>query len=126
MTSTKNHTFLTPGERLKYAFGQIGISQGDAAKSVFVTPGQISKWVLNQNAITPNAALAFEARLGIRSDWVLKGDGAMLLDDMGQLTEEERYLLTLYRKADSEARQEIIMQSEFQVGRSRRRKDRGS
>lgn len=75
MTSTKNDDFSTQGARLRFALNARNKSQADAAKMVLVTPGQISKWIKDQNALTGMAAVAFEYALGFNHSWLLTGEG---------------------------------------------------
>ncbi len=69
-------------------------------------------------------AMAFQAALGVRWQWLLHGEGEMLLDDMGKLSPQEVRLVELFRQGDMHAREEILNQAEFQVGRAIRRADR--
>lgn len=68
-------------------------------------------------------AMAFQAALGVRWQWLLHGEGEMLLDDMGKLSPQEVRLVELFRQGDMHAREEILNQAEFQVGRAMRRID---
>ena len=71
-----------------------------------------------------STAMAFQAALGVRWEWLLNGDGEMLLDDMGKLSPEEVRLVKLFRQSDIQARRDIIDQAEFQLGRAMRRADK--
>jgi len=84
----------------------------------------VIKWLAGETAMPQSTAMAFQAALGVRWEWLLHGTGKMLLDDMGKLTPEEVRLLNIYRHSDLEAREEIISQAEFQLGRSKRRGDK--
>ena len=108
MTSTKNQPFLTPGERLKYAFGQIGISQGEGAKAACVSAGQISKWILGQNELTEMAALAFQAALGISKRWLLQGEGDPLLVRFDYLPDDLKELADLWPRLNEKQRQYVL------------------
>jgi transcriptional regulator with XRE-family HTH domain len=107
MLSTKNQQFLSQGERLKYALDACGLSQADAAALVSVSAGQISKWVKNQNALTPMAALAFEYRTGFRSEWLLTGDGEMMVDTP-PMPEDLKELAALWPRLTERERQYVL------------------
>lgn len=70
-----------------------------------------------------STAMAFQAALGVRWEWLLNGEGEMLLDDMGKLSPDEVRLVTLFRQCDMSARKDILEQAEFQLGRAMRRAD---
>lgn len=69
--------------------------------------------------------MAFQAALGVRWQWLLNGEGEMLLDDMGKLSPQEVRLVKMFRQSDMSAKNDIIEQAEFQLGRSMRRADKG-
>jgi len=73
-----------------------------------------------------STAMAFQAALGVRWQWLLNGEGEMLLDDMGKLSPQEVRLVELFRQGDMQARDEILQQAEFQLGRAMRRSDKGA
>jgi hypothetical protein len=76
-------------------------------------------------AAMPQAtAMAFTAALGVRWQWLLNGEGAMLLDDTGKLTADELRLIQIFRDCDMEARDAITEQADFQRGKSDRRRER--
>lgn len=84
---------------------------------------QVSSWVNGRYAMPRATAMAFQAALGVRWQWLLHGEGQMFLDDMGKLSADEVRLIKVYRLSDIAARKEILDQAEFQLGRSKRRGD---
>lgn len=117
MASTKNSEFLTPGDRLKYAFGQIGISQGEGAKAACVSAGQISKWILGQNELTEMAALAFQAALGISKRWLLTGEGDPLLMRFEHIPDDLKELADLWPRLSNDDRQYLIGAAEGRLAK---------
>lgn len=104
--------------------GRFGITQTQFAAAVGMKHTAVINW-LNGAPMPRATAMAFQAALGVRWQWLLHGEGQMLLDDMGTLSENEVRLLTVFRQCDAEARADIMDQADFQLGRSLRRADRG-
>lgn len=113
-------------ERLRIVLNHFGLTQSKLGGLIGFRHSIISLWLRGKNKMPQAAAMAIQAALGVRWQWTLYGDGEMLLDDMGVLSAEEVWLLTLYRQCDMTARQEIIDQTEYQVGKSERRADKGA
>jgi transcriptional regulator with XRE-family HTH domain len=110
-------------ERLRAILSHFGLTQSQAGELLGFRHSIISNWLAGKNEMPQSTAMAFQAALGVRWEWLLHGTGKMLLDDMGKLSPEEVRLLTVFRHSDLEAREEIISQAEFQLGRSKRRGD---
>lgn len=110
--------------RLKILRSHYQLSMRALADTIGVSQAQVSMWESGKNAIPRPTALAFQAALGIRWEWLLNGEGEMLLDDMGKLSPQEVRLVELFRQGDMQARDEILEQAEFQIGRAIRRIDK--
>jgi hypothetical protein len=68
--------------------------------------------------------MAFQCALGVRWQWLLHGEEPMMLDLTGPCSEFEVRLLSLFRMMDITAKQDLLDQAEFQLGRSERRGDK--
>jgi len=110
-------------ERVKEFLMKTGLTQAQAGDAIGVSGAQISRWMLGQNAMPRTVKLAFQSVFNVREQWWDDG-GEMLLDDMGKLSPQEVRLVELFRQGDMQARDEILQQAEFQLGRALRRKDK--
>lgn len=116
---------MSVAERTKVMRTHFQLTMQKLASVIGVSQAQISQWETGKNTMPQATAMAFQAALGVRWQWLLHGEGQMLLDDMGTLSENEVRLLTVFRQCDAEARADIMDQADFQLGRSLRRADRG-
>lgn len=104
---------------------ELRLTQSGLANSIGLNQNAVSNWLNGKSTMPENTARAIEQAHRVRWQWLLNGEGAMLLDDMGNLSENEVRLLKVFRQCDAEARADILDQAEFQLGRSMRRADRG-
>jgi transcriptional regulator with XRE-family HTH domain len=111
-------------ERLRLILDHFSLTQSGLAERIGMTHSIISQWLNESKAMPQSTAMAFQTALGVRWQWLLTGDGEMLLPDIGKLSEEEVRLLSAFRQSDIEARAAILEQAEFQLGRADRRRER--
>lgn len=110
-------------DRIRAVLKHFDLKQTGLSSLVGMKHTVVIKWLSGETAMPQSTAMAFQAALGVRWEWLLHGQGRMMLDDMGKLSTDEVRLLQVFRHSDMTARKEILDQAEFQLGRSKRRGD---
>ena len=75
------------GARIKQIRIYYGLKQEDFCQEIGVTQGHYSKLEAGRNEPTHTFLLAMKARFGVNPDWILTGEGEMLLSPEKYLTE---------------------------------------
>ena len=96
------------GIRLKEIMHTFGLNQAGMAGVIGVTAAQMSRWILGQNEMPQPTAMAFQAALGIRWQWLLNGEGEMLLAKRETVTDNEKILLDLMANLSDADQQYLI------------------
>jgi len=86
---------MTPGERMKMAREHYGLNMKDWGAIIRGSQSQISLWESGKNSIPYAVAAAYEAKKGVRADWLIDGQGEMLLREKTVLSDNEAIMLDL-------------------------------
>lgn len=76
---------------------ELRLTQSGLANSIGLNQNAVSNWLNGKSTMPENTARAIEQAHRVRWQWLLNGEGAMLLDDMGNLSENEVRLLKVFR-----------------------------
>ncbi len=109
-------------ERIKLILKHFGLTQAELAETIGGRQSTVGNWLSGAD-VPQSTAMALQLAIGVRWQWLLNGEGEMLAEDTGSLSDEERVLIRNYRKCDPEGRREILEQAQFNLGRSLRRWD---
>jgi len=112
-------------KRLRLILERFSVTQAAFGGLIGMKHSIVSSWLAGKKSMPQSTAMAIQAALGVRWQWLLNGEGEMLLEDLGQLSPEETELIKTYRKCDQDARKEILDQATFNLGRATRRWDLG-
>lgn len=66
-------------ERLRKIMEHFALPQRGLAALIGVNPSQVSFWLNDKSSMPQSTAMAFQAALGIRWQWLLHGEGEMLM-----------------------------------------------
>lgn len=111
-------------ERLLLLLEKFDLTHTEFAGLVGMNNSQVSSWMTGRSALPQSTAMAFQAALGVRWQWLLLGEEPMMLEITGTRCEYEVRLLSLFRMMDITAQKDLLDQAEFQLGRSERRGDK--
>ena len=100
------------------------MTQAELGATIGMHNSQISSWIKGRSAMPQHTAMAFQAALGVRWQWLLLGEEPMMMQITGPSSEIEVRLLSLFRMMDITAQRDLLDQAEFQLGRSERRGDK--
>lgn len=70
----------TPGERLRTARQQLGLSMEAFGKPLDISRASVSYWEADKTDIPKASAIAISAVYGVSLDWVFTGEGSMWVD----------------------------------------------
>lgn len=86
-----------------------GINQAKISEILGVSPGQISRWINGVDSMPQPTAMAIGAALGIRWQWLLHGEGAMLLDSVtAHMPEDLKKIADLWPQLTEKQRQYVL------------------
>jgi transcriptional regulator with XRE-family HTH domain len=74
------HAAMTPGTRLRIARIELKKKQEQIGRALGITGAGVSAWENDRASISKGIAIAIEAEFGISSQWVLSGEGSMLVE----------------------------------------------
>lgn len=115
IASTKKHYLrLMLSERVRILLSHFGLTQKKMADMVGMSQSNVHAW-LNGGAMPQATAMAFQAALGVRWQWLLNGEGEMLLTKADHLPDDLKELADLWPKLSEGDRQYILGAAEGRV-----------
>ena len=78
------------------------------AEIIGVSHPQVSHWLSGKNTMPQSTAMAVQAILGVRWQWLINGEGEMLLKDRPKLSDQEAELLDAFQQLPDKRREFIV------------------
>lgn len=106
-------------DRLRKIIEHFGLSQRGLAGAIGVNPSQVSFWLSGESSMPQSTAMAFEAAFGVRWQWLLNGEGEMLLAKSGHLTDDQKTMVDLMSALTPDQRMRLIGMAEGMIAARR-------
>ena len=94
--------------RIREVLSHFAVTQSKLAEIIGVSHPQVSHWLSGKNTMPQSTAMAIQAALGVRWQWLLNGDGEMTLSERPHLTDQERDLLDAFHRLPDKRREFIV------------------
>lgn len=95
------------------------LNQAGVAEIVGMRHTIVSRWLSGETQMPQSTAMAFQAALGVRWQWLLNGEGEMLLSKAEHLPDGLKELADLWPKLSEGDRQYILGAAEGRVAAKR-------
>jgi transcriptional regulator with XRE-family HTH domain len=101
---------ITPvGKRIMAVMAHFGLKQASLAATIGLAQSAISMYASGQREMSQQVAMAFQAALGIRWQWLLYGEGSMLLDSVtAHMPEDLKQIADLWPRLTEKQRQYVL------------------
>lgn len=101
---------LTPvGKRIMVLLAHFGLKQAELAEKIGATRTSLALYAGGQRNMPQSTAMAFQAALGIRWQWLLNGEGDMLLSEVvAHMPEDLKELAGLWPRLTERQRQYVL------------------
>lgn len=101
--------------RVREVIAHFSLTQSKLAEIIGVSHPQISHWLSGKNSMPQSTAMAFQAALGVRWQWLLEGTGEMLLKERPRLSDQERDLLDAFNQLPKDRQDFLVGYAEGMV-----------
>ncbi len=101
------------GKRIMELMKHKGFTQQTLADKIGLARSALSLYAGGHREMSQQVAMAFQAALGIRWQWLLHGEGDMMLPPTVDLPQDEADALKLYRTLDKSRREELLHFGEY-------------
>lgn len=76
-------------DRVRQILDNFGLSQNAFARALGISQSNVHAWLHGGN-MPQTTAMAIQFAIGVRWQWLLNGEGEMLAEETGSLSDEER------------------------------------
>lgn len=102
-------------ERILKILSTFNMTQGQLAACVGLRQTAVSRYITGETEIPQSTAMAFQAALGVRWQWTLKGEGEMRLSKAEYLPDDLKELADLWPRLSEGDRQYVLGLAEGRV-----------
>lgn len=77
-------------ERIKIILRHFNLTQAELAAKIGGRQSTVGNWLSGAAEMPQSTAMAIQFAIGVRWQWLLNGEGEMLAEETGSLSDEER------------------------------------
>ena len=112
---------ITPvGKRIMKIMEAFGLGQAALAEKIGATQASLSMYAGGHRNMPQSTAMAFQAALGVRWQWLLNGEGEMLLSKADHLPDDLKELADLWPRLSEGDRQYVLGLAEGRVAKGKK------
>lgn len=101
--------------------GTFGLTQVQMGNLIGIRHAAVSHWLTGRSEMPQSTAMAYQSALGIRWQWLLHGEGAMLLEAVTQhFPDDLKELAELWPRLSVEDRQYVLGVAEGRAAKGKK------